>query len=180
MSLAKIMEFGKSALGKKLILPLLILVGMLLIAFGNFWGSSNKAKPAEASVANSQDSEAQYVSDLEGKLEGVLSQINGAGEVSVMITLADSGQSVVATNDQSSQSTTDTSSSVNKNSTIVTSNNQPVIVQELKPKIEGVVVVASGASNANVSMQIARATVALTGVGLSKVVVVEKSKLNDK
>ena len=173
MNLLKILSTIKPDSPKKLLLPLLILIGMLFIAFGNFT-QGNKPKPATANVETTN--ETQYLYDLQGRLENVLSQINGAGEVKVMLTLAASSQNVIATDEKISENITETTKITNKDTKIVTSKNEPLIIQELKPKIEGVVIVSTGAKNPNIALQINKAVVALTGVKTHKVVVLEKSK----
>jgi len=171
------MDVTKSTLtNKKWILPSLLILGMLLIAIGSWSGGKSKANPATAAATNASTSEDTYVTDLENRLEGVLGQINGAGDVSVMVTLSGGSQDVLATNDKTSENSTSSGTTTSKDSTVVTANNAPLVLQELKPEIQGVVVVASGANNPNIVVQISQAVVALTGITVNKVVVLPKTK----
>jgi len=169
------MDAAKSLLderGKKLLLPCLLLVGLLLVAFGNWSGGSGKVREATAEVW--QATEQEYLYDLQDRLEAVLSQISGAGEVSVMLTLAGGAQNVLATDEKINENVNGENKTTSRDSKVVTTKDKPLVLQELKPKIEGVVVVSAGANNPHISMQLNQAVVALTGVKTHKVVVLPK------
>ena len=97
---------------------------------------------------------------LEEKLKNILSQIEGAGEVDVMITYESSEEIQPAFNtnttteetkevDQQGGERTVTTSSENK--TMITSSaNDPIVIKTNQPKINGVIVVATGAKDLNV------------------------------
>lgn len=95
--------------------------------------------------------------DLETKLKNILSQINGAGEVDVMITLDSSEEikpayNIDSTNEKSSEKDknggerTVTTSSENK-TLITSSSNEPIVITTKEPIIKGVIVVSSGAED---------------------------------
>ena len=95
--------------------------------------------------------------DLESKLTQILSKINGAGDVDVMITFQSSEEVVPAYNSNTTTETTKeqdssggerTTTSSTENKTMITSNsNEPVILKTSEAEIKGVIVVASGAND---------------------------------
>ncbi len=118
---------------------------------------------------------------LEDRVCGVLSQIKGAGNVKVMINFADSGEIITATTSNSStDKTTDTSSSGDRTTESKTDSTSPVIikqdgkdtpliVKEIAPKVLGVVVVAEGANNVGVRINLLQAVQTLLRVDADKV-----------
>ncbi|WP_455538139.1 stage III sporulation protein AG [Terrisporobacter sp.] len=98
--------------------------------------------------------------DLESKLTKILSKINKAGDVDVMITFESSEEIVPAYNSNITTETTKeqdssggerTTTSSTENKTMITSNsNEPVVLKTSEAKIKGVIVVASGASDPTV------------------------------
>ncbi len=103
--------------------------------------------------------------DDETRLAQVLSQIDGAGQVQVMITYASGPEIVPASVSQintSRQQTGEESSSHTSSSRsepASSSSNGTVVLKELSPQIKGVVVIAQGADNISVKMDLLQATV---------------------
>lgn len=94
---------------------------------------------------------------LEEKLKNILSQIEGAGELDVMITYESSEEIQPAFNtntttektnevDQQGGERTVTTSSENK-TMITSSSNEPIVIKTNEPKINGVIVVSTGAKD---------------------------------
>lgn len=118
---------------------------------------------------------------LEDRVCEVLSQIKGAGNVKVMINFSDSGEIITATTNNSSiDKTTDTSTSGNRTTESKTDNVSPVIIQqdgkdtplivkELAPDVLGVVVVAEGADNVSVRINLLQAVQTLLNVDSNKI-----------
>lgn len=105
-------------------------------------------------------SEVAEQQNLEKKLKTILSQIEGVGDLDVMITFESSEEIQPAYNLNSTTEKTQekdaqggertvTTSSENK-TMITSSSNNPIIIKTTEPKIKGVLVVASGASDSNV------------------------------
>lgn len=112
----------------------------------------------------------QYQDSLEGQLESVLGQIKGAGQVTVMLTLASSNDVEVASNTQDTSRTTEETdpSGTTKVSIEETHSSQPVMarntggdsvvkLKELTPQISGVVVIASGANDPKMQASLTQA-----------------------
>ncbi|MEG1311783.1 MAG: stage III sporulation protein AG [Romboutsia sp.] len=142
------------------LLSLGVVCAIVLIVLPNFSKDNQSGekddknnKPTEEVENNSNDS-------LESKLKSILSQIEGAGELDVMITFESSEEIQPAFNSntnteetkevdaQGGERTVTTSS---ENKTMITSNsNTPIVLKTNEAKIKGVVVVSSGAGNAHV------------------------------
>ena len=147
-------------------------VGLALIfALSAFGGSGEVA---------TQVKDVDYLA-LEDRVCEVLSQIKGAGNVRVMINFSDSGEIITATTNNSSvDKTTDTSTSGNRTTESKTDNVSPVIIQqdgedtplivkEIAPDVMGVVVVAEGADNVSVRINLLQAVQTLLNVDSNKV-----------
>lgn len=100
------------------------------------------------------------------------------GEVYVMITLKSGKQIVVATdektNEQLLSDTSKKNENIQKDTKITLVNDKPLILQELSPQIEGVVITAQGAGSIDVQSKIIKAATALLDVAPHKVAVFEK------
>ena len=119
--------------------------------------------------------------ELEDRVCNVLSEIKGAGRVKVMINFSDTGEIVTATtNNSSTDKTVDTSSSGDRTTESKTDNVSPVIIQrdgedtplivkEIAPEVLGVVVVAEGADNVGVRINLLQAVQTLLNVKADKV-----------
>lgn len=127
-----------------------------------------------------------YVEYLEEKLEAVLGQMDGVGDVEVMITISDMGEYVVEKDKNSSGTvTTETDSAggsrtVSENTveeeTIYVENGDetyPYIQKEKLPTVEGVVVVAEGGGNSVVVSNISESVKALLPVEAHRIKVVK-------
>lgn len=158
-----------------------VLAGLiLLIWFADFGGGKNTN--TGTSTISSTSSTARYAEELEGKLEQALSKINGAGNVKVMITFDGVTELVLAsTKDEKKNSTSNSTSSgaTNKTETTTVStepilikengSTNPIVLMEILPDIKGVIVVAQGADNIRVKLDLLKAVQALLSVQSSQV-----------
>ena len=142
-----------------------ILVFILLITFV-FSSNNNEEKSAQ-----NTDEITSYVNDLESKLSNVLSQIEGAGSVSVIITVESGWETVLA---MKTTSKTDVNGVTTTESTPILVNGKTVVVKQLYPKIVGVLVVASGAKNISVMTKLQQATASLLDVDINKIEILAK------
>ena len=104
---------------------------------------------------------------MEQRLEWILSQISGAGRVSVMVTVAE-GELTLYQQDSDSGGRMDT--------VIITDEkrNQQGLVQQILPQTyQGVIVVCQGANHASVRLSIIEAVSRVTGLGTDKIVVLK-------
>lgn len=121
-------------------------------------------KPA-STEAYEDDEVISYVKDLENRLEKTLSEIKGAGNVSVVITV-DSGKETIYASEK-------VTVSENGKTTVTESpilvNGKPVVVKENYPEIVGVLIVAQGANSISVMKNIQQAAVSLLNINLSRI-----------
>lgn len=129
----------------------------------------------------------KYAEALEQRLEEVLGDMEGVGDVTVMITLKDQGESVVEKDLTSSDSSTQESdaSGIDRKVTEHSSQQQtvfsqedsssetPFVTKELQPEIEGVLVVAQGGGSSVVVKNISEAVQALFGLEAHKIKIVK-------
>ncbi len=153
-----LLEKIRSIKGIEIIAGLVAAVCVLILAFGGSCDNSNTVQ---------EDQSLQYVSSLEKRISETLSQVKGAGKVKVSIAVSGSRKTVLA-----SEKTTE------KTNDKVTTTEQPLLVGgktitlgEEYPKITGAVIVASGASNANVKINLTLAAITLLGIDESKITI---------
>lgn len=182
------MKSGDGLPGKtKLVILLLIGVILLIAAVP----SEEKPKEEETERADSSYivSREKYGEELERKTEKTLRKVQGAGEVTVMITFRSGGQKIVEKDQSGSSSKTEEADSVGgtrvseDRSSEKTSiyeqasdgSQTPYVSKELVPEVEGVVVVADGGDNAVVVKNITEAVQALFGVEAHKIKIMKRA-----
>jgi len=139
---------------KFIVLIVVLSVFALFLIFSLF---STKEKSAETNE--------NYVSMLEIKLENVLSKISGAGKVSVMITVESGMETVLATKTNVTESN---GKKITEETPIIV-NGKTVVLKENYPKIVGVLIIAEGANNFGVLRKIQDATLSVLDVDLKQV-----------
>nr|WP_317332391.1 stage III sporulation protein AG [uncultured Romboutsia sp.] len=143
------------------LLSLAVICGIALIAMSGLESKEVASKDEiNNKITQEELSNESSKATLEEKLKNILSQIEGAGEVDVMITYESSEEIQPAFNtnttteetkevDQQGGERTVTTSSENK--TMITStSNEPIVIKTNQPKINGVIVVATGAKDLTV------------------------------
>ena len=121
--------------------------------------------------------------DFEKRLENILSKIYGVGKVSVLLTYTESGSLIPIYNINSSTSTIEEkdSSGISKineseniqKDVVIAENGSVSFEKQTQPIVEGAIIIAEGASNANVKSNIVAAVEAVTGVKTHKIQVFE-------
>ena len=132
-------------------------------------------------VNDSNDNES-----LEQRLEKILSQMQGVGDVNVFINYSESSETVAMYNENKKTSTTeetDTSGGTRKVESVDSQKEliyqeengekTPIIQKTIQPKIEGAIITAKGAGNATVKTNIIQAVEAATGLPTHKIQVFE-------
>lgn len=126
--------------------------------------------------------------NLENKLKNILSKIQGVGEVEVCLNYSESSEVVAMYNENSSTSTTEENDDSGGTRKIEQTDTQkdvifnedngtktPITAKIIKPKIEGAIITAGGANNAEVKTNIIQAVEAVTGLATHKIQVFEMS-----
>lgn len=165
---------------KKSDFVVLALVGVLLLVVA--FPTEGKMDDSGQQDRSGEEDEEEY-RDVERELERILSKIEGAGEVEVMITYEDQGTSVVekdqsVTSEESTEVSSDSTGSTKKQTqrqeeTVYDGEDQPYVVKELEPAIEGILVVAEGGDDVMVQKNISDAVMALFDVELHKIKIVK-------
>lgn len=135
---------------------------------------------------NNMPSTIQTTDDIEEKLENILSKIQGVGDVKVCINYSESSEVVAMYNETSKVSNTEEADTSGGTRKIQETDSQkeivyqeengekmPITTKVVQPKIEGAIITAKGASNANTKANIIQAVEAVTGLATHKIQVFE-------
>lgn len=143
---------------------LVALAGVLLLLWPAGGGGEGPAVPEAAGEDLFQTGR------MEEKLERALSKVEGAGEVTVVLTLRDGPRQVLAQDGSASE---ESGRTVRESETVVVSKGsgaqEPVTLQELGPSYQGALVVAQGGEDPLVRLALSEAVSALTGLGTDKI-----------
>ncbi|MBQ7817206.1 MAG: hypothetical protein IJ388_00215 [Oscillospiraceae bacterium] len=144
------------------VLILLIGVGLMLIPFGN----KKEAETVSQPVTPTQP-------DISEELSKILSQIDGAGEVSVMLTVRTGTSTVYQTDD----SVTNGENGATKQDTVIVTDENRVqsgLIQHIVyPEYRGAIIVCQGADNVQVRLNIMEAVARITGLGMDRISVLK-------
>jgi len=195
----KLLESLRAILGsgsrKKMIenAVIVVIIGIIIIIAGGslLRRSDDKDKP-DVQQQNNANEVSKIIKqedqeELESRIEGILSQINGAGSVSVMITYVSGNEKVPAfdikqnendTQEKDSNGGTRSIRQHDSERSVVfeegSGSKRPVIVKELQPEVKGVIVVAEGAADSVVKESLGRAVQVLLNVPLNRVQVFQR------
>lgn len=169
----------------------LVLLIITIIAINVIWNDKKqdeKTNNISTQLVSSENSNIQETNsnngeyNLQNNLQKILGKINGAGQVEVLITYTQSSELVPLYNETIKESVTeekDTSGGVrtieqkdNNKEVVYTEENgekQPITQKIIMPQIEGAVILAEGANNAEVKNNIIQAVEAVTGLSAHKI-----------
>ncbi len=167
-------------------LLILFLTGILILITINFFTGSNNQSSSDKNQNLSPDLKSvslnDYESQVQEKLKETLEQVEGVGNVQVMVTFECGAEQVPALNITDSTNTTEerdteggtrSNTQNNNGTTVVTtsdgSKSEPLIVKTYKPKVTGVCVVAEGADNKLTELRISKAVMNLFNISEDKV-----------
>jgi stage III sporulation protein AG len=189
-------EIGPS----RLVMLLLAGIFLVVVSFPNMFSSDNttednkvreKNTSKEKSISSETGDESDtYTKTLEERLKKVLAKVEGIGSVEVMITLKGSKELVILKDDPYTQESMNeddgeggnrVSSSIEKEESTVMVNggngeSLPYVIQELEPKIEGIVVIAEGGDSSEIMTEIMEAVQVLFDVPAHKIKVMKMNK----
>lgn len=185
-------KYSEKADKKKIesLIVLVIILIVTLIAINIIWSEDSNKKdnakeenPGYKKLAEHIEEKENVEDELESKIEGILSKMEGVGKVSVMITYSKGSEIVPIQNETSKTSTTQETDSgggtrvveqTDISKEIAYSDGTKIETQTvLNPIVRGAVVIAEGASNATVKSNIISAVEAITGLATYKVQVFE-------
>ena len=161
---------------------LVILVGVGILALIWPTGKNQPAQVTEKSASSSVDQSREKISQ---ELEDILSQVEGAGQVSVSLSLTSDGLKNYASNTKNDVRETSEQDrnggnrkirEENTSSEVAVSGGSALLVEEKAPQIQGVLVVAEGAADAEVKEELSDATAALLNLSPHQVRVLPRKE----
>lgn len=187
------MKFNWKMSKDKWILMLLFGLVLFIIAIPTGTGKQTKDTGLQAqdlaveTAKAAKTQETSYETQLENRIKQILRNVEGVGEVEVMIVLKSTEEKVLRIDKNSLTSTTretdsgggtrDLSDSELQESTVLTGNssgNAPFVEKELMPEIEGIVISAAGGGSPVVKAEISEAMVALFNIPVHKIKVLKR------
>ena len=155
------------------------------------WNGNGKAKTQEQNLVGAKtlatDTEKSKADDdMESKLENILSKIKGVGEVKVAVMYSKTSEIVPMYNEDSSEKLTEETDSNGGNRKVEeTTVKKDIIYEEnsgikspitqsiISPTIEGAIITAKGAGDAQIKANIIQAVEAATGLATHRIQVFE-------
>jgi len=182
-------EKGKKKKIENIIFLIIILI-ITVVIINNVWtgGSENSKEQTDKVLANvfenneesSTSSNGYYT--LQASLEDILETMEGVGKVKVLINYAETSTTVAMYNETKTESTTEEKDTEGGTRNVTQTDTQkeiaytsesgesaPITEKVVMPIIEGAIITAEGASNANVKANIISATQAVTGLATHKI-----------
>ena len=167
---------------------LLIILIVTVIAINVIWKDgetkdSNTVDNSKKLAVNYEEKTTYHKDSLEVKLENILSDINGVGNVDVLITYNETEEVIPIYNKKDKKSVTNETDSsggtriVEESDTsqeVIYQNEEIIVQKTISPKIEGAIITATGANNSIVKTNIIQAVEAATGLATHKIQVFEK------
>lgn len=166
---------------KKLFLIVVLgVTGVLMIALSEVLPNKNQEKVKEEATTFSY---ANYEKETEQRLSDIISEIDGAGRVKVMLTLKSSEKYEFAKNSQTDEKSSEENSQKNKNDEYVilngTNGDECVTIKSEYPSVQGVVVVCDGGDSQAVKSNITQAVSSAVGISTNNITVL-KMKLSEE
>ena len=159
MSESVVSKVGARLKGGKVLEVAVVLLLAVVVAAGIFCAVRGGGEGTPSSQ--------EYADVLGGRLASILSQIEGAGEVDVLVTVESDGEKVIATE-----------TTVEEDGTVVTvpvfSGGEVVVLEEKNPAITGVLIVAEGANNLDVRFSLLEAAASVLNINQSIIKVYTK------
>ena len=150
---------------------------------------NDTSKQLASSNTSSLQVSSNTTNELEMKLEDILSKIQGVGEVNVFINYSESSEIIPMYNESTQTSNTEETDTSGGTRTIEETDSQKEIIYEendgqktvitqkvVEPQIEGAIITAKGAGNAEVKTSIIQAVEAVTGLATHKIQVFEMER----
>lgn len=187
---------------ENLVVFILILI-VTIIAINTIWKGNKKENSKDDTLSNNgkqlattqtttssnTGNDGTNTTDMETKLETILSNMNGVGKVKVLITYLESSEVVAMYNENSKNSKVEEKDSGGGTRTTTQQDIQkdiiyqeesgekvPITQKVVSPKIEGAIITAQGANSATVKNDIVQAVEAVTGLASHKIQVFEMRK----
>ena len=167
MEIKKYTEKARQFMKKYVYVALVLAIGFVLMML------PNRSNGTKAYTDDAKDA-TQLQSNLEDKLSMILSKVDGAGDVRVVLSVEAGEEILFQTND----STTSNEASGSGSSTTVTvtdaERREKGLVRQVIPEVyQGAIIVCSGADDPRVKLEIVDAVSKATGLGANKISVLK-------
>ena len=173
-----------------IVILIITIVIINIIWNGNKTTNKQEDNPSSKQLATSTDEQIKQdttqTTNLEEKLEAILSKIQGVGNVKVCINYSESSEVVAMYNETSKVSDTEESDTSGGTRKIQEKDSQkdiiykeengektPITQKVVQPKIEGAIITAKGANDMTTKTNIIQAVEAATGLATHKIQVFE-------
>jgi stage III sporulation protein AG len=189
-------RFNREQLPRVVTLLILALIGIVLISAGNLFTVGNRTNTVKTAVEQTEPpvqatalGNNQDETVLEERLQACLGQIAGVGDVKVMVLLASGPEYKYAVNTNTDKHTVEEKENTGRTQLTTEYNEQgqlvmarspqdnsekPVVTSEIKPKVQGVLVVAEGAADLRIRTIISEAVQTLLKISACQVSVFPK------
>lgn len=167
MDLKAILKKHPDFWGKYKYVILILIFGLILMVLPDFTSSAKDTQPQQQTIIQPQKTE-------EEKLEEILSKIDGAGEVCVMLSLARGEETVYQTDADNTSSENNTSTRLE--SVIISGEDrrETGLVRQVNPAVyQGAVVICKGGDKPEVRLAIVEAVSDITGLGSDRISVLK-------
>ena len=177
---------NKKTIENLVVFVIILIVTVVMINY--IWNDNKTTKSKENNevttkvLASEEDNESTNNDDIESKLENILGKIKGVGNVKVVITYSQTSEIIPMYNEDSSQKSTEETDSgggsrvvnevTSKKDIVYEENNgvkTPITKSIINPTIEGAIITAQGADNAQTKANIIQAVEAATGLATHKI-----------
>lgn len=156
---------------KNIILVVLIVCALFILLLSEFINTEEKKATG---VENTPIYAAEYTKETEKKLEGILSEVQGAGAVRVMITLESCYENVYAKGYSTKSESDELKQEMEESEEYIivkkgSNNEECLIVKVYEPAVKGVAIIAEGADDVNVKRAMTETVCALFDISSAKV-----------
>lgn len=171
----RLMEFLRGDKGRRILIAAAVAVMILLMLSTVFHKKSGDTRQGVSQEQTEDYSEMER--DLEQRLERLISEIDGAGKVKVMVTMDTSSTRIYDRNvksENSQQSGADgLSESVGRQTEVVLagSSKEPLQIGTVQPQVRGAAVVCTGAADPVIRERVANTVAKALNIGISRVYV---------
>lgn len=145
---------------------LILGIGLLLLLFPSHEGMSEQKEVITENTVN--------ILSVEDQLSQILSNVQGAGKVQVMLSIS-SGEETLYQTDDNHTNNTDSASTKTDTVTITDSDrNEKGLIRQINPPVySGAIIVCQGADNPSVRYAVVEAVSKVTGLGTDKISVLK-------
>ena len=180
---------NKKTIENLVVFIILLIVTVVMINY--IWNGKEKEKTQKQNLVGAktlaeEPKKSQVDDDMESKLENILSKIKGVGEVKVAVMYSKTSEIVPMYNEDSSEKLTEETDSNGGNRKVEeTTVKKDIIYEEnsgikspitqsiISPTIEGAIITAKGAGDAQIKANIIQAVEAATGLATHRIQVFE-------